>query len=221
MSSRYAKSSKPPKRQSIKLSRFQAIAAVATILLICALIGGVAGSIILDSFGGDDGDDTQNAVVNSEELLQELRQSAEANPGSPEAQAALANYLANTGSFEEAIPYYEQAIALAPENWAIRLDFAQSLMNNGKPADAMFQLDKILELDPRNAQAWFYRGQWLEATGEADDLDDAIYAYQQVIRFDPESFIAEQATSALASLGVATPTGSPIAVPAASPEATP
>jgi tetratricopeptide (TPR) repeat protein len=218
LSSRYARPSKPPKRRSIKLSRFQAIAAVATVLLVCTLIGGVAGSIILDSWGGGDGDSSQDAVVNSEELLQELRNSAEANPTNPEAQAALANYLANTGNFEESIPYYEQAIALDPANWVFRLDFAQSLMDNGKPADAFFQLDKILELDPQNSQAWYYRGQWLQSTGEPDDLDDAIFAYQQVIRYDPDSFIADQAVSALAALGVATPVASPAAVPAASPE---
>lgn len=221
LSSRYAKPSKPPKRRPIKLSRFQAIAAVATVLLVCALIGGVAGSIILDSWSDDDGNDSQEAVVNSEDLLNELRQSAEANPSNAEAQAALANYLANTGSFDESIAYYEQAIELDPTNWVIRLDFAQALIDNGKPADAFFQLDRILEFDPQNAQAWFYRGQWLEATGEPDDLDDAIFAYQQVIRYDPDSFIAEQAASALAALGVATPVASPIAAPAASPEGTP
>jgi tetratricopeptide (TPR) repeat protein len=91
-------------------------------------------------------------------------------------------------------------------------------MDNGKPADAFFQLDKILELDPQNSQAWYYRGQWLQSTGEPDDLDDAIFAYQQVIRYDPDSFIADQAVSALAALGVATPVASPAAVPAASPE---
>jgi cytochrome c-type biogenesis protein CcmH/NrfG len=197
------------------------IAAVTAVLAVCALVGGVAGTILLDAFSDDGADAPPNAVVNNQELLDDLRESAEANPDNAEAQAALANYLANTGSFEEAIPYYEQAIKLAPENWVIRLDFAQALMSNGKLADALFQIDKILETDPNNAQAWFYRAQWLETTGEPDDLDDAIYAYQQVIRSDPGAFVAEQARARLTALGAPIPGASPVASPVVSPEETP
>ena len=228
LSSRYARPSKPPKRRAVRLTRFQAVAAVAAVLAVCALIGGVAGSVILDAWNRDDGgNDQPSAAVNSEELLDDLRRSAAADPDNPEAQAALANYLANTGSFEEAIPYYEQAIKLAPENWVIRLDFAQSLMSNGKLPDALFQIDKILELDPNNAQAWYYRGQWLETTGQPDDLDDAIYAYQQVIRSDPGSFVADQSRARLTALGAPIPGASPVAspfsgsTPVAPPEGTP
>jgi tetratricopeptide (TPR) repeat protein len=204
------------------VTKFQAIAAVATVLVVCALIGGVAGSIIIDAWNGDDSsNETPNAAVNSQDLLDELRSSAEANSENPEAQAALANYLANTGRFDEAVGYYEQAIQLAPENWVIRLDFAQALMNNEKLRDAIFQLDMIIDADPANAQAWYYRGQWLETTGDAADLDNAIFSYQQVIRYDPASFVAEQATARLTALGAQVPSASPMASPAATPEASP
>ena len=221
MSSRYARPTKPPKRRPIKLTKFQAIAAVATVLVICALIGGVAGTIIIDAWNDDDGNEQPNAAVNSQELLDELRNDAEANPESAEAQAALANYLGNTGSFDEAVGYYEQAIRLAPENWVIRLDFARALMNNDKLRDALFQLDLILDMYPNNAQAWYYRGQWLETTGDPADLDNAIYSYQQVVRYDPESFVAEESTARLTALGAPIPSASPVASPVASPEAAP
>jgi tetratricopeptide (TPR) repeat protein len=119
------------------------------------------------------------------------------------------------------VEYYEQAIKLGPDNWVIRLDFAQALMNNGKLRDAVFQIDLILDIYPNNSQAWYYRGQWLETTGDTADLDNAIYSYQQVVRFDPGSFIAEQATARLTALGAPVPSASPIATPVASPEAAP
>ena len=215
LSSRYARASKPPKRPKLKLSTFQLVAAIGALLLICGLIGGFVGTLLFDS---DDGSDSSgdNAVVNSSELLEELRRSAEANPDSSMAQAAYANYLANTGDITTAIPFYERAIELEPDNWTFRLDFSQSLSNSGYLADAEYQLDTILDQDRENAEAWFYLAElYLQFDPPRDD--EAIFAYQQVIRYDPTSFLAEQASARLTELGVATPQASPVAQPEATP----
>lgn len=212
LSSRYARASKPPKRPKIKLSTFQLIAAIGAVLLVCGLIGGVVSTIVLEAMN-DDESENNNAVVNSSELLEELRNAAESDPDNAMAQASYANYLANTGDITTAIPFYERAIALEPTNWTFRLDFSQSLSSNGLLADAEFQLDKILELDRENAQGWFYLAE-LYMEFDPPREDEAIYAYQQVIRYDPTSFVAEQASTRLNGIGVATP----IASPAASPE---
>lgn len=212
MSSRYAKASKPPKKQRVKLSTFQLIAAIGAILLVCGLLSGVVGTIILDQMNNDDDSSDTNAVVNSSELKEQLHRAAESKPDDPMAQAAYANYLANTGEMPAAIPFYERAIALDPANWTIRLDFAQSLSHNNYLADAELQLDRILDQDRENAQAWFYLAELYRGFDPARN-DEAIFAYQQVIRFDPDSFIASQAATALTELGVATPQASPVATP--------
>jgi tetratricopeptide (TPR) repeat protein len=214
VSARYAKSSKPPKRPPIKLSKFQLVAAIGAVLLVCGLIGGIVGTIILDEMASDDGDSNE-AVINSSQLREELRQDAEDNPDDAMAQAAYANYLANTGDVQTAIPFYERAIALDPQNWSVRLDFSQSLSSSGLLADAELQLDRILELDRENAQGWYYLAE-LYQSFDPPRTDEAIFAYQQVIRFDPESFIASQAAASLNQLGVATPAASPITSPEAS-----
>ena len=214
LSSRYAKSSKPPKKTKVKLTRFQLVAAISAVLMICALISGVVGTIILDQMA-DDGEDP-DVAVNSSELLEELRSAAESNPDDAAAQAAYANYLSNTRDFQTSIAFYERAIALEPSNWTVRLDFSQALANNGLLADAELQLDRILENDRENAQGWFYLAE-LYLRFEPPRTDEAIFAYQQVIRYDPESFVASQAAAKLSELDPETLQASPQASPEANP----
>ena len=216
MSSRYAKASKPPKKKKVKLSTFQLIAAVGAILLVCGLISGVVGTIILEQWNNNDDDGPDNAVVNSSELLDQLRREAESNPDDSMAQASYANYLANTGDMTAAIPYYERAIALDPSNWTIRLDFAQSLSNNNFLADAELQFDRILELDRENPHGWFYLAELLRKFSPPRE-DEAIFAYELEIRYDPESLLASLGADPLIELGVGTPQASPFASPEAIP----
>jgi cytochrome c-type biogenesis protein CcmH/NrfG len=216
VSSRYAKPSKPPKRSRPKLSRIQVISIIFTVAIVCVLISGITGSIIVDALN-DNGDDSADTGQTTDDLLPQLQKDATDNPNDAATQAALANYLANTGQFDQAVPYYEKALQLTPDDWALRLDFAQALMDNGKLSDSELQFDTILDTQPQNAQAWYYLAE-LYQKFTPPRTDEAIYAYQQVMRFDPGSFIATQAVDRLAALGVA---ASPVASPATSPEAQP
>lgn len=217
MSARYAKPSKPPKRSQRKLSRLQLIALIFTGLVVCSMIGGVTASIVLDSWrtGGDNSGDTSLTPDTNDDVLHQLETAAAENPQDSEAQAALGNYYANTGNFDLAVTYYERAVQLSPQDWTIRLTFAQALMTNRKLADAELQFDKILEAEPQNATAWYYLGQLYQLFDPPRD-DEAIYAYQQVIRFGPDTYVATQAADKLSALGA-----TPVASPVASPEATP
>ena len=217
MSARYAKPSKPPKRSQRKLSRLQLIALIFTGLVVCSMIGGVTASVVLDSWrsSGDNSGDTSLTPDTNDDVLHQLETAAAENPQDAEAQAALGNYYANTGNFDLAVTYYERAVQLSPQDWTIRLTFAQALMTNRKLADAELQFDKILEAEPQNATAWYYLGQLYQLFDPPRD-DEAIYAYQQVIRFGPDTYVATQAADKLSALGA-----TPVASPPASPEATP
>jgi cytochrome c-type biogenesis protein CcmH/NrfG len=193
------------------------LALIFTGLVVCSMIGGVTASVVLDSWqsGGGGGGDADLSTDTNGDVLHELETAAAENPQDAEAQAALGNYYANTGNFDLAVTYYERAVQLSPEDWTIRLTFAQALMTNRKLADAELQFDKILEAEPQNATAWYYLGQ-LYQLFEPPRNDEAIYAYQQVIRFGPDTYVATQAVAKLSALGA-----TPVASPAASPEATP
>lgn len=217
MSARYAKPSKPPKRPQRKLSRLQLIALIFTGLVVCSMIGGVTASIAIDAWreSGESGNGGDLTTDTNDDVLHELETAAAENPQDAEAQAALGNYYANTGNFDLAVTYYERAVQLSPEDWTIRLTFAQALMTNRKLADAELQFDKILEAEPQNATAWYYLGQ-LYQLFDPPRNDEAIYAYQQVIRFGPDTYVATQAADKLSALGA-----TPVASPVTSPEATP
>jgi cytochrome c-type biogenesis protein CcmH/NrfG len=217
MSARYAKPTKPPKKPQRRLTTLQLVAAIFTALVVCSLIGGVTASIVFDSWNGnsDSNDAIDGSTDTNDDVLHEMETAAAENPEDAEAQAALGNYYANTDNFDLAVTYYEKAVQLSPEDWTIRLTFAQALMTNQKLSDAELQFDKILDAQPQNATAWYYLGQLYEMWNPARD-DDAIYAYQQVIRYGPDTYVASQAVNKLSALGA-----TPIASPASSPEATP
>lgn len=135
-----------------------------------------------------------------------LQQTAVAqNTDDADAQVLLASMLANSGRMQEAIPVYEEAIRLDPENTRIRLDFARSLQSNGMNADAEAQFLRVLELNPDDHTAHYYLGR-LYLDWQPRRLDEAILHLQRVIEIAPGSFLAEQATGVLNTLNPATPT---------------
>jgi tetratricopeptide (TPR) repeat protein len=177
-------------------------------LMLCSLIVGIGGSVVLDAFdGGDNGSGGDSTQIDAS-VEEAFRSTAEANPNDPAAAAALANYLANTGKLTDAIPYYEQAIELAPNDAVIRLDFARSLASGQMNGDAELQFEKAIELDPTSAQAHFYLGELYHNMSPQRTVD-AIDQYEQAIELDPSSFVAERANERLVALGVASPVASP------------
>lgn len=126
--------------------------------------------------------------------------------------ALLASMLSSSGRIDEAIPEYEKALTLDPANTDVRLDFARSLQNNGKPQDAEAQFLKVLELEPQNYTAHYYLARlYLDAFPAK--REEAVAHLEQVVQIAPDSFLAEQATTLLESLQRATPVASPLATP--------
>lgn len=188
--------------------RYQLIFVAMAALMLCSLVVGVAGSIVLDAFDGSGNGSGGNSNEIDTSVEEAFRSTAEANPDDPAAAAALANYLANTGKLSDAIPYYERAIELSPEDANIRLDFARSLASGAFNGDAELQFQKAIELNPSDAQAYFYLGE-LYYNMSPQRTVEAIDQYEKTIELDPSSFVAERAQERLAALGVATPEASP------------
>lgn len=203
--SRQRPSSPSPRQSSRPAAIIIAIASVLVIALVATLLVAVDWSGIFR----DDADPTPD--YNADAIA--TRQAAvAANPESVSDLTALASELAGRGRIDEAIPYYEQALALEPENSTIRLDFARSLQNNDKPHDAEAQFLKVIAIDPANYEAHYYLAQlYLDAFPTRSN--DAIGHLQQVVALAPDSFLAEQATTQLRQLSAGTPAASPQATP--------
>ncbi len=116
-----------------------------------------------------------------------FRSTAEANPSDPIAAAAYANYLANTGELASAIPWYEKAISLAPNDANLRIDFARSLSSGDMNGDAELQFQQAIQLAPENAEAHYYLAE-LYYGMNPKRLVAAIDEYEKVIELGPDSF---------------------------------
>lgn len=126
------------------------------------------------------------------------------NPDDVNAQVLLASMLANSGRMQEAIPVYEEAMRLDPENATVRLDFARSLQANNLNADAEAQFLKVLEIDPDNHTAHYYIGR-LYLDWQPRRQEEAVDHFERVIEIAPDSFLAQQSQSVLNTIGPATP----------------
>jgi tetratricopeptide (TPR) repeat protein len=188
------------------MSRAQLAFSILALLVVFSLMAGALGTAIVDGLSnGGRNDDAITVAANApDEYEASLRKNVSDNPNDAAALAQLANYLAQTGQLTEAIDWYEKSLAMEPENWDVRLDFARSLADGGKRTDAEFQYKKIVVGQPGNAQAHYYFAElyrnWLPPR-----IPDAAAEYRRAIEVGPETYVAELSAQALKELGYATP----------------
>lgn len=173
---------------------------VVSVVVFSMMIAGLA-AVDWSSLFPDSVDPTPDYNTNQVAIQQTV---VAQNPEDAAAQMLLASMLANSGRMSEAIPTYEEAIRLEPENAQFRLDFARALQTNDMSADAEAQFLKVLEQDPDNHTAHYYLGR-LYLDSQPRRHDEAVAHFQKVIEIAPDSFYAEQATSVLDTIRPGTP----------------
>ena len=70
----------------------------------------------------------------------------------------MANAKTNGGKFAEAVPLFEEAISLEPDDVDLRLDYGNALLHNGNGDPARKQAEKAVELHPENSRAQYLLG---------------------------------------------------------------
>ena len=202
-------------------SRSQSWFAVLALLTVAAmLIGAVGSAVVLDVFNdGDDVIDVDDIGAGEEDAVEEqYREDYAARPDDPETIATLANYLSLTGKGDEAITLYERALAITPDDTAMRLDFARALADGGSLRDAELQFTRVVEAEPQNGLALLELAR-LYRDWSPPRIDEAISTYQRVVATGEDSITVQLALEELAELGVVAPAASPSAVEAATPTA--
>jgi tetratricopeptide (TPR) repeat protein len=139
-------------------------------------------------------------------VLDEVRQRLEQPPfvtqlGHAERDARIRDQLKrlDRASYTNAIATYEQAIARAPDDWALRENFATLLQDFGQPREAEAQWRRVIQLLPHSEQAWFGLGNLLDSDGRAAE---AVTAFREALRHRPNSIEARNGLGlALAGLG--------------------
>lgn len=192
--------------------RFRIVYVVIASLVICSMLAVAFVSVDFSGFFGSDGEDGENYVDQQADIIADQETVVADNPDDVNEIVLLANMLGNTGRHQDAIPWYEKAIEMAPKDYGIRLDFARMLASAGLTTDAETQFMIVLEAEPENQPANYYLGQ-MYVSQEPPRTGEAIEHYQRAVESDSSTFLAEQAQEQLDVLQPGSPVSSPAATP--------
>ena len=88
--------------------------------------------------------------LSPEEVRRRVEAELTKNPNNTQVMTLYANFLFDRGKFDEAVQWFEKAVAVQPGNLDIRTDMATALWNSGKRDKAMAEYQRILQVDPKH-----------------------------------------------------------------------
>jgi cytochrome c-type biogenesis protein CcmH/NrfG len=185
------------------MSRAQLAFTVLALVVVFSMVAGVVATAVVDELTSS-GTSDPATMPTSDDLEDSLRQQVEENPDDPQTIANLANILSNKGEFAEAITLYERALAMRPDEVSWRLDFAQTLVDAAKPADAELQFQKVINAQPNDPYAHFHLAELYQGW-DPPRTADAAAEYTRVIEVGPDTFVADQSREKLQAMGLASP----------------
>ncbi|NGZ59260.1 MAG: hypothetical protein CV081_01990, partial [Nitrospira sp. LK265] len=102
--------------------------------------------------------------------------------------------LAASGQYRDAIPYYDQAIAVNPRYSKAYSDRGRCLARLGQLEKGLQDLDKAVQLAPHDASPYYYRA---ELRADAGDGDGALADLDRSVTFDPMNSATREARAGL------------------------
>lgn len=131
---------------------------------------------------GGDGLPDNHPTAEQMARVQELLQVAEAEKENREVRVHLGNALYDMGRFDAAIPWYEEAIALDPNDVHVQTDLGTAYLYVGEMDKALAAYHRSIEIDPAH-------GQTLQNLGIAyfsgGDYQKAIDAWERLLESNP------------------------------------
>ncbi len=95
--------------------------------------------------------------------------------------------LMKKGRYAEAVPEWNQALALAPRDWRAHNSLGVALMETGKVDEAVEHYREALALNPEYAEAYNNLG---EASATKGSVDEAIAQFEKAVASDPTYSVA-------------------------------
>ena len=125
--------------------------------------------------------DVQAAVAQAAApLLEAINQ----NPKDYDSLVKLGNVYYDGQQFQNAIQYYERAVAIHPENPDVRTDMGTAYWYTGNADKAVAAMETSLKYRPGHPQTLFNLG-WVRWQGKADPKG-AVAAWEQLLKANPD-----------------------------------
>ncbi len=153
------------------------------------------------------GGGTPQAAPLDQNRVQALRTLAEQNPKDAEPRVQLGNVYFDAEEYDEAITWYEAALALKPSDPNVSTDLGVAYYYLNQPDRAVQQFEHSLSLDPQHTKTLLNMG-IVKAFGK-QDLNGAAAAWRQVVTIAPDSPEGQAAKKALDGLQSAHPPATP------------
>ena len=132
-----------------------------------------------------------------------LRAAADEAPDDVRSRIDLGNLYHEARRFEDAVPWFEAALALSPDLVEVSTDLGVAYYYAGSADRALAQFDRSLEIDPAHAGTLLNVGT-VRYFGR-QDLAGAIEAWEDLQRLAPDSLEATVAADAIERLRAAHP----------------
>jgi len=149
---------------------------------------------------------TRAAIVD-EAKVNALKSVAGKAPKNAKPRIELGNLYFDAERYDDAIAWYEQAVALQPNDENLSTDLGVCYYYTNQPDKALVRLDASLKINPKHVKTLLNLG-IVRAFGK-QDLPGATKAWEQVIALDPNGAEGQAAKRALDTLKSAHGAGGP------------
>ena len=128
-----------------------------------------------------------------------FRQVVQRNPARTEAWSVLGFLHAKRGELSEAIPAFDRALALSPDDAALCFNAAFAVQRAGDHARAIELMQRAIALDAKLDRAWYGLGLSLAHDGR---LEEAVTSFREAARLQPfNPYAGYHLAAVLAKLG--------------------
>jgi tetratricopeptide (TPR) repeat protein len=129
---------------------------------------------------------------------------ADKDPANATPRTQLGNLYFDAERYDDAVKWYEKAVALDPTNPDLSTDLGVSYYYENQPDKALAQFQRSLQIDPKHTKTMLNQGIVLAFAKQ--DLSAANKAWQRVVELAPDSPEGQAAKRALDAMKTAHPT---------------
>jgi cytochrome c-type biogenesis protein CcmH/NrfG len=136
-----------------------------------------------------------------------FRSAADREPKNAAPRAQLGDLYFGSERFDDSIKWYEEALALTPDDVRVSSQLAMAYYYTNQTDRAVQQLERTVKMNPKHAETWLNLG-FVRAFGK-QDLAGAEQAWQQALKIAPDAPEGQAAKRAIDSLKSAHAGGAP------------